>query len=239
MHAHGYGAELGVKRLIVPVTASVHSAYGILASDIVITRERTQSFFTPPGSEGASAYVEPEETNAILDGLEAYAREMIEKQGVDPGGFEVQAFVDMRFRFQIHELTVEIPARPLDAEGLDQLVARFIENYELRFGEGSAFTAAGVEMVTWRVVATGKLAKPTLSGSASSNGNRAEAEPAHRQVYLDGEWHDAAVYDEAALTLDSRFEGPAIVELPDTTIVVGTNQIASVDQHRNINLESA
>lgn len=239
MHAHGYGAELGVKRLIVPVTASVHSAYGILASDIVITRERTQSFFTPPGSEGASAYVEPEETNAILDGLEAEAREMIAQQGVDPSGFEVQAFVDMRFRFQIHELTVEIPSRPLDGESLDQLVARFIENYELRLGEGSAFTAAGVEMVTWRVVATGKIAKPTLSGSASTNGNHPSAEPAHRQVYLDGEWHDAAVYDEAALTLDSRFEGPAIVELPDTTIVVGTGQVASVDTNRNINLESA
>ncbi len=239
MHAHGYGAELGVKRLIVPVTASVHSAYGILASDIVITRERTQSFFTPPGSEGASAYVKPEETNAILDELEAQARKMIVQQGVDPSGFEVQAFVDMRFRFQIHELTVEIPSRPLDGESLDQLVERFIENYELRFGEDSAFTAAGVEMVTWRVVATGKIAKPTLGGAASTNGNQPSPEPAHRQVYLDGKWHDAAVYDEAALTLDSRFEGPAIVELPDTTIVVGTNQVASVDANRNIILDAA
>lgn len=238
VHAHSYGAELGVKRLIVPVTASVHSAYGILASDIVITRERTQSFFTPPGSEGASAYVKPEETNAILDELERDARDTIAQQGVDPSEFEVQSFVDMRFRFQIHELTVEIPTRPLDAGGLDQLVERFIENYELRFGEGSAFTAAGVEMVTWRVVATGKLDKPAMGGTGS-NGHTESSEPTSRKVYLDGTWHDASVYKEAALTVGSEFNGPAIVDLPDTTIVVGTEQIASVDDNRNIILEAA
>ncbi|WP_028059879.1 hydantoinase/oxoprolinase family protein [Candidatus Solirubrobacter pratensis] len=237
VHAHAYGAELGVKRLIVPVTASVHSAYGILASDLVITRAQTRSFFTPPGSEGASGYVDAGAVNSVLDALERDARETMSAQSVPPGEIETTAFVDMRFRFQIHELTVEIPARPITADGLDALVARFIENYELRFGEGSAFTAAGVEMVTWRVVMTGRLAKPSLAAGAPHDGAGVH-EPRRRPVYLGGGWHDAAIYDETALRLDSTFSGPAIVELPDTTIVVGVDQVASVDANRNVFLEA-
>jgi N-methylhydantoinase A len=236
VHVHAYGAELGVKRMIIPVTASVHSAYGILACDLVVTRERTQSFFTPPGSQGASRYVEAGVVNAILDQLEHDARETITAQQVQPSAFAIKAFVDMRFRFQIHELTVEIPARPMTADRLDALNERFIENYELRFGEGSAFTAAGVEMVTWRVVATGKLDKPALAGAAAHNGAGLH-EPKRRPVYLAGEWRDAEIYDESALRLDDTFRGPAIIELPDTTIVVGIDQIASVDANRNVILE--
>jgi N-methylhydantoinase A len=238
VHAHAYGAELGVKRLIIPVTASVHSAYGILASDLVVTRERTQSFFTPPGSEGASKYVNADAVNTILEQLENEARGMIAAQGVNPEEFEVQSFVDMRFRFQIHELAVDIPERPMTADGLDALVAHFIENYELRFGEGSAFAAAGVEMVTWRVVATGKLDKPTLARGGSTNGTPAH-EPTKRSIYLAGAWHEAQIHDETALRLDSTFSGPAIIELPDTTIVVGVDQVGSVDANRNVILEAA
>ena len=238
VHAHAYGAELGVKRLIIPVTASVHSAYGILASDLVITRQQTQSFFTPPGSEGASEYVDPEAVNGILDQLEHDARETIAAQRVEPAAFETKAFVDMRFRFQIHELTVEIPARPMTGDRLDALVARFIENYELRFGEGSAFTAAGVEMVTWRIVATGKLEKPTLARGATENGAGVHAAK-RRPVYLAGEWRDAEIYDETALRVETTFSGPAIIELPDTTIVVGIDQVGSVDANRNVILEAA
>jgi N-methylhydantoinase A len=242
VHAHAFGAELGVKRMIVPVTASVHSAYGILASDLVITRERTRSFFTPPGSEGASQYVEAGAVNAILDQLERDARETVDAQHVAPSACETQAFVDMRFRFQIHELTVEIPARPLTAQRLDALSERFVRSYELRFGEGSAFTAAGVEMVTWRVVTTGRLDKPALARGAARDGAGDGAgvpRPRPRRVYLAGAWRDAEVYDESALRPDRTFHGPAIIELPDTTIVVGIDQVASVDANRNVILDAA
>ena len=50
VHAHAFGAGLGVKKIVVPTTASVHSAMGIAASDLVVTHEVTHAFRTPPGS---------------------------------------------------------------------------------------------------------------------------------------------------------------------------------------------
>jgi N-methylhydantoinase A len=87
------------------------------------------------------------------------------------------------------------------------------------------------------VVMTGRLAKPGLAGGAAQDGAGVHP-PRRRPVYLGGGWHDAAIYDETALRLDSTFSGPAIIELPDTTIVVGVDQVASVDANRNVFLEA-
>jgi N-methylhydantoinase A len=93
-------------------------------------------------------------------------------------------------------------------------------------------------MVTWRVVATGRLDKPILARDATEDGAGAN-EPKRRPVYLDGQWRDAEIYDESALRLARTFSGPSIIELPDTTIVVAVDQVASVDVHRNVILEAA
>ncbi len=235
VHAHAFGSGLGVKRIVIPVTASVHSALGIGASDLVVTHEASHAFRTPPGSSGASRHIEAGEVNAVIAGVEEEAKRRLAEQQLDPAGMRSDYFADIRFRFQIHELTVELPEYPLTAEGLDRLVDRFVENYELRFGEGSAFTEAGVELVTWRVVVTAAAERGGL-GHTIPQGHREHVR--HDRVYFGG-WMDAAVYDEDALTPGLSFDGPAIFELPDTNIVVGPGQHAEVDAHGNVLIDTA
>jgi N-methylhydantoinase A len=232
VHAHAFGSGLSIRKIVVPVTASVHSAFGIAASDLVVTRERSLALKTPPGSTGASEHIDPKLVNDVLQSVERDAAALLEEQGFSGSGIEVIRLVDMRFRFQIHELTIPIPTFPLGPDELDQLVTRFIETYELRFGEGSAFTAAGVELVNWRVVASGKLERPKLR----SEGSAATGPPNPLRVdrvYL-GEWYEASVFDESALRAGAVLTGPAVVELPDTNIVIGTGQSASVDGLGNV-----
>jgi N-methylhydantoinase A len=233
VHAHAFGSGLSIGRIIVPVTASVFSAFGIAASDLMVTRERSHAFKTPPGSTGAADFVDAAAVNEILTGLEQDATAVISEQGFEATEIKVERYVDMRFRFQIHELTIEIPSFPVAAKELDELVERFIRTYELRFGEGSAFTAAGVELVNWRVVVTGVLERPSTDG-VDASGTPGDAEPIRQdRVYL-GDWHEASVYDERALQPGVELSGPCIVELPDTNIVVGPEQRASVDTHGNV-----
>jgi N-methylhydantoinase A len=87
-------------------------------------------------------------------------------------------------------------------------------------------------------VAAGRLERPNLARGATQNGVGAH-KPRRRETYLAGEWRNAEIYDETALRLDSTFSGPAIIELPDTTIVVGIDQVGSVDANRNVILEPA
>ena len=233
VHAHAFGSGLSIGRIIVPVTASVFSAFGIGASDLIVTRERSHAFKTPPGSTGAAAFVDAEQVNAILSGLEADAIAVVSEQGLEASEIRVERYVDMRFRFQIHELTIEIPETPVSPRELDELVQRFITTYELRFGEGSAFTAAGVELVNWRVVVTGVLDRATAEAVPVSAAATVAGPIRTDQIYL-GSWLEAAVYDESAIQPGATLPGPCVVELPDTNIVVGPDQSASVDTHGNV-----
>jgi N-methylhydantoinase A len=237
VHAHAFGSGLSIGKIIIPVTASVFSAIGIGASDLTVTRERSLAFKTPPGSNGASEFVDAGEVNEILRGIEQDATAVVTEQGIEATGIHVARYVDMRFRFQIHELTVEIPSFPLGPKELDELVDRFIGDYEQRFGEGSAFTAAGVELVNWRVVVTGVLERPALNGAASEGSDTTPQSIREERIYL-GSWLDASVYDETAIRPGVELAGPAVVELPDTNIVIGHGQRAAVDGHRNVVITS-
>lgn len=233
VHAHAFGAGLSISKIIVPVTASVFSAVGIGASDLMVTRERSHAFKTPPGSTGAAEFVDAAPVNAILTELERAASAVVSEQGLEATAIKIDRYVDMRFRFQIHELTIEIPDFPLDPGRLDELVERFIDTYELRFGEGSAFTAAGVELVNWRVIATGVLPRPSADRPVDAEETETAKPIRHDRIYLGG-WQGAAVYDEGALRPGVELAGPCIVELPDTNIVVGAEQRASVDARGNV-----
>jgi N-methylhydantoinase A len=234
VHAHAFGSGLSIAKIIVPITASVHSAFGIAASDLMVTRERSLAFKTPPGSTGAADFVDSAAVNEVLTELEKDASAVISEQGMEASGIQIARFVDMRFRFQIHELTIEIPDFPVGPKELDELVDRFIRTYELRFGEDSAFTAAGVELVNWRVVATGLLDRPVVASDLADSTATVNPEPIRMdRVYL-GEWYDASVFDESAVTPGAQLPGPSIIELPDTNIVIGPDQRASVDARGNV-----
>jgi N-methylhydantoinase A len=133
---------------------------------------------------------------------------------------------------------VPVPDGPLDDDGVRALVARFIETYEARFGEGSAFEAAGVEMTTFRVVATVPTSRPQLRPmpAASTNGRGGSTQ---RRVFQNGDWHDAAVLTHHALRTGLELEGLSIIEMPDTTIVIGADQTAVVDEYGNVVIRPA
>jgi N-methylhydantoinase A len=221
-HAFSYGAELGIDEVVVPLTASVHSAFGIAASDLTAAEEVSDPLLSPPGTEDYAAALDPAEISARFERLTERA---LRRLGVERA--ELSRSIEMRFRFQIHVLTVPVPDGEID---VDALVRRFIETYEARFGEGSAFSAAGVEMTTFRVVARVETSKPAPAAASPA----VPAEAGTRRVFSGGEWREARVLGHEAVGPGLDLHGLAIVEMPDTTIVVGPGQHATVDDHGNV-----
>jgi N-methylhydantoinase A len=235
-HAFSYGAELGVAEIVVPLTASVHSAFGVAASDVTVAEELSDPIISPPGTEDYADVISAEELNERFARLTKRALGRLEHANVDVGDVHITRFVEMRFRFQIHVLSVPVPAGPLDADGVRALVRGFIDAYEARFGEGSAFEAAGVEMTTYRVVGSVPAQRPDLGmlTPVSSNGHASSSSAEARRVYSGGEWHDARVVGQDAVRAGLEIGGLAIVEMADTTIVIGDGQHAVVDQYGNV-----
>jgi N-methylhydantoinase A/oxoprolinase/acetone carboxylase beta subunit len=68
----------------------------------------------------------------------------------------------------------------------------------------------------------------------SSNGHASSSSAEARRVYSGGEWHEARVVGQDAVRAGLEIGGLAIVEMADTTIVIGDGQHAVVDQYGNV-----
>jgi N-methylhydantoinase A len=55
-----------------------------------------------------------------------------------------------------------------------------------------------------------------------------------RRVHMGGDWCDAAIYDRLGLPVGTEIHGPAVLEQPDTTILVEHGLIGSVDAYGNV-----
>ena len=235
-HASSYGHELRMSQIVIPHTASVHSAFGVASSDLTAVEEISHPIQTPPGSTDYAGAIPAAELNRIFTELTDRALQRLSRAGVDTSAAVAARFVEMRFRFQIHVLTVQLPPGPLDESGVNATVRRFIEAYEARFGEGSAFEAAGVELTTFRVVLRAPTVRPELKKLATDGGG-AMTPAGERQIFRGGAWVPARIYLEEAVVPGAVVEGLAVIELPDTTIVVGPGETARVDEYGSVVIE--
>src|SRR5262249_17021350 len=147
--------------------------------------------------------------------------------------------IDMRYAGQNYELPVPFPAGPITARRLDLLAQGFAEAHQRMYG----FIAEGepVQLVTFRIEATGLVAKASLVREEMSGADASGAVRERRDVWIAEEERNVAcpVYDRDRLRPGNRFPGPAIVEQMDATTLVLPGMAARVDPYLNLILEPA
>jgi N-methylhydantoinase A len=228
VHASGYARELGAKSVIVPLAsnAAVWSAFGVASADILNVYEHVELMVAPP---------DPAHVQRIYDGLEERARRQLAEEGVRDDDVRLARSADLKYRAQLHEVEAPVEGGRLDPAALERAVEAFERKYEQLYGEGAGFSAAGIEFVTFRVRATGATPKPAIE-RPSTNGAGEPKLFGERPVwwYELGEARTTPAYDGTTLVRGRAVEGPAIVELPETTVVVRPGQSCSIDDFGNL-----
>jgi N-methylhydantoinase A len=228
MHVSAYGEELGVKQLVIPYSASVHGAFGLVTADVVHEYQTTQ-LVRAPG--------EPRVVNAIFASLAAQATSQLQQEGFALIDIHLQRSIDMRHRRQVHVLNVPLEQDgDLDEEALERVVERFETLYEGRYGKNSGFLEAGVEMVSFRIRGTGKVRTPALQAPPLESHDPTHALRERRTVYVakGGAEQEVNGYDFERLRPGNRVSGPAVIWTPITTVVLGPEQVAEMDAHKNL-----
>jgi N-methylhydantoinase A len=227
-HGVGYAAELGARSVVVPLLdlGAVWSAFGVAASDLVELVESTDIMRQP---------FDLERLNDSLSGLENTARERLVAQGVAAEDVEVTRRAFLRYTAQIHEVDVLVGYRPVDEALAAQLVAKFQERYEQLFGKGSGFAGAGIELVSVSAEGRGRLESQRLVAehvTHRATGTEQTRELPAREVYWprEGVRMTTSVFDGASLRPGDQMSGPAIAELPHTTIVIPPGYTAVIDE---------
>jgi N-methylhydantoinase A len=229
VHASRYAAELGIRQVVVPLTASVHGATGLISSDVVYEYGKSDHLVVP---------VDIKQVNDNFAELRARALNDLKASGFDESQIEIARSVDMRYRYQVHELNVpfSVVTGTLEEKHMEELYASFDALYEKAFGHGSGYREAGREILTFRLTATGTLNKPDIRREALVQSDGSEAAKDEREVYFQeyDKFTVTPVYDFTKIKPGTRFSGPAIIETPVTTIVVNPNDLAAMDEYRNM-----
>ena len=235
LHCVGYGAELGVPRILIPATSMAHSAYGALASDIQHSAERSLLMRSGGGARDPWDGLDCAAINATLAELEERCLAAMAQSGFARGECEVSRSIDMRYRRQTHDLIVPVPDGPMTQPAARKLVETFEESYEAVYGKGAGFRFAGIELTTFRVVAVGRTRKPSIRKPSAATAPRSVPrrifEPATRK------WTEADVLQWLDLPAGWRVPGPAIIEHPETTVYVGPGQTAVLDDAGNLSID--
>jgi len=230
VHAEQVARKIGLKRVIAPLGAGTLSALGILVA--------------PPALDFTHAYVSRldaldwDRLNTIFRDMEIRGKEVLRDAGVKPDDMRFVRKSDMRYVGQGYEISVEIPDGKLRLEDAERIEDAFWEEYKRLYGRSIENVA--LEGVTWRVWAQGPIPEFDLKGSrsdpikedgTSSKGTRKVYFPEKKTTIETG------VYDRYRLKPGDRFNGPAIVEERESTVVAGPESNCHIDVHGNLIIE--
>ncbi len=227
VHAFGVASILHAPGMIVPAGAGVASTIGFLVAPIAFDFVRSAIMRLDRLDWG--------EANQMLAEMEHEGRGLLSSAGVAPEDVRVLRSTELRYVGQGHEIAVPVPDGELGEDTLPSIQETFEELYRGLYQR----TAPGnpIETVGWRVVVSGPTPDlPSLRLAGDREDSAEGALKGEREVYdpSRGSFRAAPVYDRYLLKPGDRFNGPAIVEERESTVVVGAGGIARIDDSRNL-----
>jgi 5-oxoprolinase (ATP-hydrolysing) len=200
-HACRVAEVLGITTILLHPLAGVLSAYGIGIADIRSIREET--------IESRLDEAVAETLERRFAELESACRDELFDQGVDAGSVETHRRLQLRYE------GTDAPIR-VEWAGVEASAREFSEQHGRRFGFTSSDKPLVVESIELEAVG--------LSGSVGDETNAAEERSlppaASREIWFDGEWREAPVYDRERLLPGMSLEGPAVLIDANSTTVL-------------------
>ncbi len=226
LHAGALLDEVGLARAIIPRYPGVTSAMGCVIADMRQDFVQTVNALTDT--------VDTAELGALMQAHADAGARLLDAAGVAFAGRAVEVELDMAYLGQTHTVAVPLPTALTDGRirppSRDDIAAAFEAAYLRAYGR---LLRGGVtRILNLRTAVIGKRPRFDLTTLAPHGAGRT-APRGRRRVHF-GAWLDAAVYDRLALPVGHVVAGPAVLEQPDTTILIEPGRSGRVDACGNI-----
>ncbi len=230
IHACVLAAALGMKRVIVPRTSEVFCAQGALEADMKYDYVRTCLLRVNS--------LDAKELLGYFDELKQQGVERLRQDGISPDSWHFDYSLEMRYIGQHWQINVPLKMRDGKLPPSTEILQAFHHRHEAV--NGYMLEGREAEIVNIAVMAIGRSPKLHLRTLHEDAANASLAIKGKRKAYLGRlEFVEVPLYDAELLTAGHTFQGPAIVEKPNTTIVIGPDQRAHVDRYENIIIDLA
>lgn len=228
LHANALAKLMGSWPVIVPPGPGVLCAHGDATTRL--RDEASRTFIR------RFADTTDREVGALLEELAETAARALDAEGVPRSDQTVLYQIDMRYKGQGMQLTVDFAPEDFRATGLRQVAARFDEIHTQLF---TFALDAAHELVNLRAIVQGSetVVKPEPVARGTADASSAIIE--HTSVYIGGSDLAAAIYDRSKLKAGNLVRGPAVVIEMDATTLILPNHVGKVDTFGNILIHPA
>jgi len=228
VHAFAFAHELGVRGVLIPLGngASTLSAFGIAVTDAKQIFEEECSIMAPFNTEAL---------RAACDRLQASAVQKMVDGGFSAEDVRLERIALSRYAEQyMQELPLPMPAGGVDDQTGPDLEATFASEYARLYGSTAVSAFQQVEIFSIRVIATAVRHGEVTSSKTHESSETAYERGTQRQVYWPDErqWVTTDVF-LAPPPPGLAIHGPAVLQLPHTTVSVPPGQFAETDHAGN------
>ena len=223
IHITEIARQLEVQRVVVPRTAAVLSAWGMLATDLRYEVSRTHI--------GDTGSLKAEDVREVFSEMELEGRGRL--KDAFEGDVYISRSADMRYGEQIYEVDVSLDDVDFNDDDLMKSISdRFHKRHEELFTY--SLPDQDAVLVNGRLAAIGGL--PDLPQEPKTEARAASGHRTTRKIFLAG-WVDAPVFNLEELVPSQEIEGPAIIESSTTTIVLRSDDKAEVTDNLWLNIQ--
>jgi N-methylhydantoinase A len=219
LQAPAAAAEMDMETVIIPRNPGVFSARGLLIADVRVDESHAYR----------SEEIDAEEIDAQFNELEENLRERFGAMGFNAEEPEISRSIDMRYKGQAYEITVNVPNGEFDEGAVETAANRFHDEHARLYGH--AMRDEPLEAVTLRTdgtVTTTKLEDKL----ATSN---LDAHRGEREVYFGDEGYlETAIYNRNALGPGETVAGPAILEENGSTSIIPPETTAEISDYGSV-----
>ncbi len=223
LHVNAVARLMGSWPAVSPVSPGVLCALGDAT-----TRMRTE---TARSWSRLARDTAPADLVAVLEEMATHVRGELLADGVPEAEITTSFEIDVRYAGQAFEVPLSITAQTLADDGIAGVLARFDEEHKRLF---TFNMDTPHEIVNLRAVALGRALDLPAAPLEQGNGDPSAAKIRDHVLWMDGAEQAAVIYDRARLKAGDVIPGPAIVCEMDSTTLIETGCIATVDTVGNI-----
>jgi len=228
LHVNAVARLMGSYPAVSPVAPGVLCALGDAT-----TRMRTE---TARSLSKRKSQTSAAEVIALLAEMDAQVRAELVADGIPAAEIETSFEVDLRYAGQAFEVPMTIDKALLEQGGLEALTDRFDEEHRRLF---TFNMESEHELVNLRAVALGRTLDLPAIELAKGDGNPIAAKIRDHELWMDGAAQKAVLYDRAHLRQGDIIQGPAVVTEMDSTTLIETRHIGTLDAFGNIMITPA
>ena len=224
LHAVALAGELGIPKVLVPMRPGITNAVGCVVADV--RHDYVNSINVP------LAQADMDQVDAIFTAQIDAGKTIIESEGVEIEELIIIHDVDMQFQGQTHILNFPVHETKLTRESLQ---TAFEKAYWDRFGvELPEIRAVLVNLHTAVIGRRKPVPLTSLIAETEQKTKIEDCKIGIRRVWFESGWKETPIYKREFLPKQANFNGPAIIEQLDTTIIVEPENQVEVDLNGNL-----